>query len=128
MRKLLLVALLAGFVGALVGLAVIPATLWAQGGGCWGSICQSQSGTITLSGSLGADRAISLSTSPYGFLLRPGDLGLAKETGVASAPGAMVLVLRARPSVKQPGACMLVGAAGTSAIEAVIADPIGFGC
>lgn len=128
MRKVLLVALVAGFVGALIGLAVVPVTLWAQGGGCWGSICQSQAGTVTLSGSLRAGFPISLSTSPFGFLLQAGDIGLAKQTGRPSGPGAMVLVLRARPSVKQPGACMLVGAAGTSAIETVIADPIGGGC
>lgn len=127
MRKLILVALLAGLVGGLVGLSIVPVALWAQGGGCWGSICQSAQGVVILSKSVTPNQPISLSTSPFGFL-QLGDLGLHKQTLKGLAPGPQVLVLRARPSVKRPGACMLVGAAGTSAIETVIADPIGGQC
>lgn len=127
MRKLILVALLAGLVGGLVGLSIVPVALWAQGGGCWGSICQTAQGVVVLSQSVKPNTPISLSTSPVG-LLQEGDIGLYKQIRKATAPGPQVLVLRARPSTKRPGACMLVGAAGASAIETVIADPIGGQC
>lgn len=71
MRRLGFSMLLAG-VGLAVGLT--DSMLWAQGGrGCWGSICQDQSGAVFVNGPLSPTQLISIATTP-GAIEMPGDL------------------------------------------------------
>ena len=125
-RSRLLQVLLAALFGALVGASLLPLGLWAQGGGCWGSICQTAGGTIRLAGNITANQAISISTSPFGFALPSGAYGFAKVTRDPAAPGPGVgyLLLRGMAG----GQCQFFAASGSSAIEVPLGPPFGGNC
>mgnify|MGYP001605685877 FL=1 len=123
-----LVAVLAGFTLG-VGLWItVPESVTsrahpAAGEGCWGSICQTSAGLVKFSKSLNPSEAIGLSTAP-GVIQFPGDFTLACTRGPVIGPGGAALTVRARPSLRFPGAMKLTVIAGGGQTETTLLDPV----
>lgn len=124
-------ALLAALAGLTLGVGMwitVPES-WtsrahtAAGEGCWGSICQTTSGTVKFSQSLNPSQAIGLSTAP-GVIQFPGDLSIACTRGPVIGPGGPALTLRGRPSQRFPGSMMLTVIAGGGTTETTLLDPV----
>lgn len=97
MRRVLLVAMLAGFLGAVIGTVAVPLALWAQGEKfCWGSICQASGGEIQFAGNVRPSQPIVISTSGKFTTGLAGDLILDCQRERSVAPGAGTVALRAR--------------------------------
>ena len=129
MRRVLLIAMLAGFVGAVVGMVAVPLALWAGGTFCWGSICQTSGGVIQFAGDVLPSQPIILSTSPKFTTALPGDFVLDCQTAPSKAPGAGMVALRARGGKVY----MVVGNSPDELLLAVVRGgvldtAVGFGC
>ena len=117
-----LVALLGLGLGVLLSLLATITTVDAQGGGCWGSICQTSSGVVQFSQPLNPSQPISLSTAP-GVLANPGGLSLACTRQALIGPGANAMTLGVHPGTK-PGTMKLVGIAASGRAEITLFDNI----